>query len=92
MVELDRPGDAVATASRSAVRIGPNDFFAIYSRSVRSAGGIVAFTSKRSNRPEDVLKVDADEDGIGGDDAADRFRYLVATKSRSISHRKLQGV
>jgi len=23
------------------------------------------------NRPEDVLKVDADEDGVGGDDAAD---------------------
>jgi len=31
------------------------------------------------NRPEDVLKVDADEDGIGGDDAADTLRYLVAT-------------
>ena len=31
------------------------------------------------NRPEDVLKVDADEDGVGGDDAADA-RYLVATK------------
>ena len=23
------------------------------------------------NRPEDVLKVDADEEGVGGDDAAD---------------------
>jgi hypothetical protein len=23
------------------------------------------------NRPEDVLKIDADEDGVGGDDAAD---------------------
>jgi len=31
-------------------------------------------------RPEDVLKVDADEDGVGGDDAADACRYLVATK------------
>ncbi len=30
-------------------------------------------------RPEDVLKVDADEDGVGGDDAADALRYLVAT-------------
>jgi phage terminase large subunit len=28
------------------------------------------------NRPEDVLKVDADEDGVGGDDAADALRYL----------------
>ena len=44
------------------------------------------------NRPEDVLKVDTDEDGIGGDDAADCLRYLVATKSRSISQRKLRGV
>jgi hypothetical protein len=32
------------------------------------------------NRPEDVLKLDADEEGIGGDDAADACRYLVATK------------
>jgi phage terminase large subunit len=44
------------------------------------------------NRPEDVLKVDADEDGVGGDDAADCLRYLVATKGRSISVRKLRGV
>jgi phage terminase large subunit len=26
------------------------------------------------NRPEDVLKVDVDDDGVGGDDAADCFR------------------
>jgi hypothetical protein len=32
------------------------------------------------NRPEDVLKVDADEDGVGDDDTADALRYLVATK------------
>ena len=31
------------------------------------------------NRPEDVLKVDCDEDGIGGNYAADCLRYLVAT-------------
>lgn len=29
------------------------------------------------NRPEDVLKVDVDEDGNGGDDAYDALRYLV---------------
>jgi hypothetical protein len=39
-----------------------------------------------------VLKVDADEDGIGGDDAADCLRYLVATKSREVRVRKLRGV
>jgi hypothetical protein len=44
------------------------------------------------NRPEDVLKVDADEDGIGGDDAADALRYLVATKARTIVERKLRGL
>ncbi|HOH41348.1 MAG TPA: terminase family protein [Verrucomicrobiota bacterium] len=44
------------------------------------------------NRPEDVLKVDCDEDGAGGDDAADCLRYLVATKSRTIAQRKLRGL
>ena len=32
------------------------------------------------------------EDGIGGDNAADALRYLVSTRKRSISERKLQGV
>lgn len=45
------------------------------------------------NRPEDVLKVDFVEDGIGGgDDAADTLRYLVATKSRAVAQRKLRGL
>jgi hypothetical protein len=44
------------------------------------------------SRPEDVLKVDADEDGIGGDDAADALRYLLATKSRELRVRKLRGL
>jgi len=44
------------------------------------------------NRPEDVLKIDADEDGIGGDDTADALRYLVATKSRTVTQRKLRGL
>ena len=44
------------------------------------------------NRPEDVLKVDCDEDGVGGDDAADALRYLEATKARTISQRKLRGM
>ena len=43
-------------------------------------------------KPEDVLKVDADDEGIGGDDAADCLRYLVATKSRTITQRKLRGL
>ena len=44
------------------------------------------------SRPEDVLKVDCDEDGVGGDDAADCLRYLVATKGRTIAQRKLRGL
>ncbi len=44
------------------------------------------------NRPEDVLKVDADEDGIDGDDTADALRYLVATKAREVRTRKLAGL
>lgn len=44
------------------------------------------------NRPEDVLNVDADEDGVGGDDAADCLRYLVATKIRAVAQRKLRGL
>jgi hypothetical protein len=37
------------------------------------------------HRREDVLKVDWDEDGVCGDDAADRLRYLVATKERTVA-------
>ena len=44
------------------------------------------------NRPEDVLKVDADEDGIGGDDAADALRYMVASRPRMVVERKLRGL
>lgn len=32
------------------------------------------------NRSEDVLKVDCDDDGEGGDDSPDALRYLVAAK------------
>jgi hypothetical protein len=44
------------------------------------------------NRPEDVLRVDADEDGVGGDDIADAVRCLVVTKSRAVVQRKLRGL
>ena len=44
------------------------------------------------NRPEDVLKVDADEDGVGGDDAADCCRYLVHRTIREGRQRKLLGL
>jgi hypothetical protein len=44
------------------------------------------------NRKWPPRKVDADEDGIGGDDAADALRYLVTTKSRAVTQRKLRGL
>jgi hypothetical protein len=43
------------------------------------------------NRPEDVPKVDADEDGVGGDDCADCLRYMVATKVPTFVRRRLTG-
>ena len=44
------------------------------------------------NRPEDVLKIDPDENGIGGDDPADALRYLVATRPRKVQVLKLRGL
>jgi phage terminase large subunit len=44
------------------------------------------------NNPEDVLKVNPDDDGIGGDDAADALRYLVASKHRQCGLVKLRGL
>ena len=44
------------------------------------------------NRPEDVLKVDADEEGVGGDDAADALRYMVGTRPRTIVQKRLRGL
>jgi hypothetical protein len=56
------------------------------------AGNFLPALQPDPNRPEDVLKVDCDEAGIGGDDAADALRYLVATKSRTVTQRRLRGV
>ncbi len=69
----------------------------VWCRSYLSTGCVRAWRNLAAmqhdpNRPEDVLKVDADEDGVGGDDAAAALRYLVATKSGSISQRKLRGL
>jgi len=44
------------------------------------------------NRREDALKVDAEEDAVGGDDCADCVPYLVATKSRTVAQRKVRGL
>ena len=38
------------------------------------------------------MKVDVDDDGAGGDDAADALHYLVAAKPRKVRVRKLRGL
>ena len=43
------------------------------------------------NRSEDVHKVDVDDNGAGGDDAADCLRYLVATKPQVLREVRLRG-
>jgi hypothetical protein len=90
-------------ARRLLPRVTPPTFhFFVGSRKQHAANGRHTHTltplggSRRRNtiwnQPEDVLKVDADEDGVGGDDTADCLRYLDATKSRVVVQRKLRGL
>ena len=44
------------------------------------------------DRPADVLKVSPDEEGLGGDDAADALRYLIATRFPRSYVVKLRGL
>lgn len=44
------------------------------------------------HRPEDVLKVDCDDDGLGGDDYYDAFRYGVMHASRLRADDKMRRV
>lgn len=43
------------------------------------------------DRPGDVLKININEEGLGGDDLADALRYLVASTANRIYERKLSG-
>jgi phage terminase large subunit len=54
--------------------------------------GTLPSLQRDPNRPENVLKVDCDEDGVGGDTAADALRHLAATKSRKVAQRKRRGL
>ena len=44
------------------------------------------------DHPADVLKINVNEEGLGGDDAADALRYLVATPVHRCDVRKLRGL
>jgi len=79
---LKRLGDPAAS-------IRPRLF--IHSRCTRLIESLPALQHDPA-RPEDVLKADTDDDGLGGDDAADAARYLIASKPRTITVRKLRGL
>jgi hypothetical protein len=49
------------------------------------------FLQHDPDRPGDVLKININEEGLGGDDLADALRYLVATRANRIYERKLSG-
>jgi hypothetical protein len=49
------------------------------------------FLQHDPDQPADVLKTNVNEEGLGGDDAADALRYLVATPIHRIIVRKLRG-
>src|SRR6266436_1624004 len=55
-------------------------------------GSAAAIARNRQNKAHNPIGCrDTDEDGVGGDDAADYLRHLVATKLRVISQRRLRG-
>jgi phage terminase large subunit len=62
----------------------------IHRRCSRLTDGITAAVHSETN-PEDVLKVDCDEDGVGGDDAIDSLRYWVAKKIQPVEAVKMSG-
>lgn len=51
---------------------------------VVQAFNVIASLQFDPKNPEDILKMDADENGEGGDDAADAFRYLVMSRKPHI--------
>ena len=44
------------------------------------------------DHPADVLKTNPNDEGLGGDDAADALRYLVATRPNRCYVTKLKGL
>ncbi len=50
------------------------------------------FLQHDPDQPADVLKTNPNEEGLGGDDAADALRYLVATPRHRAYQTKLRGL
>lgn len=50
------------------------------------------FLQHDPDHPADVLKTNVNEEGLGGDDAADALRYLVATRIPWSGVKKLRGL
>jgi hypothetical protein len=50
------------------------------------------FLQTDPDQPADILKTNTNEEGLGGDDAADALRYMVAYRPRTIYATKLRGL
>ena len=78
-VEFQVPEDLVQKLGDTEAGIMPKLFF--HARCARLIE-CLSTLQHDPHRPEDVLKVDTDEDGNGGDDPADALRYLVMAMSQ----------
>ena len=54
--------------------------------------GCLPFLQRDPEEPADVLKTNPNDEGLGGDDAADALRYLLATRRPTIVQCKLRGL
>ncbi len=77
---LDRFGDVEATNAQGEAAPMPPSLF-IHERCVRLIECIPTL-QHNPTRPEDVLKIDCDEEGKGGDDAYDGGRYGIMEARR----------
>jgi len=50
------------------------------------------FLQTDPDQPADILKTNTNEEGLGGDDAADALRYMVAYRPQKIHVVKLRGL
>jgi hypothetical protein len=53
--------------------------------------GTLPYLLHDPDHPADILKVNTDDEGLGGDDSADALRYLIATRVPRAYARKLTG-
>ena len=81
--------EILARLGDPAARIKPTLFFHERCKQLLNC---LPFLQHDPDHPADVLKTNTNEEGLGGDDAADALRYLVATKARRVCPFKLRGL